>query len=58
MPDISQNAGGLQCKRTSSDGNSLDITRDMDSRTLYNSSSLNKISKLETSPAETERLAR
>nr|XP_021150029.1 poly(A) polymerase gamma isoform X1 [Columba livia] len=55
MPDISQNASGLQCKRTSSDGNCLDITRDMDSRTLYNSSSLNKISKLETSPAETER---
>ncbi|KFP99777.1 Poly(A) polymerase gamma, partial [Leptosomus discolor] len=54
MPDISQNASGLQCKRTS-EGSRLDSSRDMDSRTLYNSSSLNKISELDTSTAEIER---
>ncbi|XP_075353085.1 poly(A) polymerase gamma isoform X1 [Mycteria americana] len=57
MPDISQNASGLQCKRTSSDGSCLDSSRDTDSRTPYNSSSLNKISKLDTSTAEIERNA-
>ncbi|XP_074944259.1 poly(A) polymerase gamma isoform X1 [Phalacrocorax aristotelis] len=57
MPDISQNAGGLQCKRTSSEGSCLDSSRDKDSRTSYNSSLLNKISKLDTSRAETERNA-
>ncbi|XP_072713600.1 poly(A) polymerase gamma isoform X1 [Ciconia boyciana] len=57
MPDISQNASGLQCKRTSSDGSCLDSSRDTDARTPYNSSSLNKISKLDTSTAEIERNA-
>ncbi|XP_052639966.1 poly(A) polymerase gamma [Harpia harpyja] len=57
MPGISQNASGLQCKRTSSEGSCLDSSRDMDSRTPYNSSSLNKISKLDTSTAEIERNA-
>ncbi|KAM9271630.1 poly(A) polymerase gamma [Morus bassanus] len=57
MPDISQNAGGLQCKRTSSEGSCLESSRDKDSRTPYNSSSLNKISKLDTSTAGTERNA-
>ncbi|NXN54421.1 PAPOG polymerase, partial [Rynchops niger] len=57
MPDITQNASGLQCKRTSSDGSCLDSSRDMGSRTLYNSSSLNKISKLDASTAEIERNA-
>ncbi|NXN47107.1 PAPOG polymerase, partial [Rhinoptilus africanus] len=54
MPDITQNASELQCKRTSSDGSCLDSSRAMNSRTLYNSSSLNKISKLDTSTAEME----
>ncbi|XP_068257626.1 poly(A) polymerase gamma [Nyctibius grandis] len=57
MPDPSQNASGLQCRRTSLDGSYLDPSRDMDSRTSYNSSSLNKISILDTSTAETERNA-
>ncbi|NXJ41383.1 PAPOG polymerase, partial [Ciconia maguari] len=57
MPDISQNASGLQCKRTSSDGSCLDSSRDTNARTPYNSSSLNKISKLDTSTAEIERNA-
>ncbi|NXL47201.1 PAPOG polymerase, partial [Podilymbus podiceps] len=57
MPDTSQNASGLQCKRTSSEGSCLDSTRDTDSRTPYNSSSLNKISKLDTSTVERERNA-
>ncbi|KFV42218.1 Poly(A) polymerase gamma, partial [Tyto alba] len=57
MPDISQTVSGLQCKRTSSDGSCLDSSRDMDSRTQYNSSSLNKISKLDTTPAEMGRNA-
>ncbi|XP_061846491.1 poly(A) polymerase gamma isoform X1 [Colius striatus] len=55
MPDNSQNASGLQCKRISSGGHCLDSSRDTDSRTPYNSSSLNKISKLDTSTAEIER---
>ncbi|KAF1427268.1 Poly(A) polymerase gamma, partial [Spheniscus magellanicus] len=54
MPDISQNASGLQCKRTSSDGSCLDSSRDTDSRTT---SLLNKITKLDTSTAEIERNA-
>ncbi|XP_010285759.1 PREDICTED: poly(A) polymerase gamma, partial [Phaethon lepturus] len=57
MPDTSQNASGIQCKRTSSAGTCLDSSRDTDSRASYNSSSLNKISKLDTSPAEIERNA-
>uniref|UniRef100_A0A8C3KGE1 Poly(A) polymerase n=1 Tax=Calidris pygmaea TaxID=425635 RepID=A0A8C3KGE1_9CHAR len=57
MPDITENASRLQCKRTSSDGNCLDSSRDADSRTPYNSSSLNKMSKLDTSTTEIERLA-
>ncbi|NWY59446.1 PAPOG polymerase, partial [Chionis minor] len=57
MPDTSQNASSLQCKRTSSDGSCLDSSRDTDSRTPYNFSSLNKISKLDTSTAEIERNA-
>ncbi|NXX07563.1 PAPOG polymerase, partial [Larus smithsonianus] len=57
MSDITQNASGLQCKRTSSDGSCLDSSRDMGSRTLYNSSSLNKISKSDASTAEIERNA-
>ncbi|XP_040407365.1 poly(A) polymerase gamma isoform X1 [Cygnus olor] len=54
MPDTSQNASGLQCKRASSDG-SLDSSRDTDFRTPCNSPSLNRISKLDTSTAEMER---
>ncbi|XP_068796460.1 poly(A) polymerase gamma isoform X5 [Struthio camelus] len=57
MPDISQNASGLQPKRASSDGSCLDSSRDTDSRTPYNSPSLNRISKLDTSTAEIERNA-
>ena len=52
MLGASQNASGLQCKRTSSDGSCLDSSRDTDSRTPDNVSSLNKISKLDTSTAE------
>ncbi|NXC17428.1 PAPOG polymerase, partial [Corythaeola cristata] len=51
MPDTSQNASGLQYKRTS-DGSCVD-----DSRAPYNSSPLNKISKLDTSTADIERNA-
>ncbi|XP_010572597.1 PREDICTED: LOW QUALITY PROTEIN: poly(A) polymerase gamma-like, partial [Haliaeetus leucocephalus] len=57
MPGTSQNAGGLQRKRTSSDGSCLDSCRDMDSRTPDNSSLLHKVSKLDTSTAERERNA-
>ncbi|XP_051471489.1 poly(A) polymerase gamma isoform X1 [Apus apus] len=56
MPDVSQNASGLQCKRASSDGSCLDSSRDMDYR-ICGSSSLSKISKLDTSTAEMERNA-
>ncbi|XP_069630543.1 poly(A) polymerase gamma-like isoform X2 [Haliaeetus albicilla] len=57
MLGASQNASGLQCKRTSSDGSCLNSSRDTDSRTPDNASLLNKISKLDTSTAERERLA-
>ncbi|NWU66316.1 PAPOG polymerase, partial [Pterocles burchelli] len=57
MVDTSQNASGLQCKRTSADGNCLDSSRDTNSRMPYNSSLLNKMSKLDTSAAEIERNA-
>ncbi|NXK03076.1 PAPOG polymerase, partial [Herpetotheres cachinnans] len=57
VTDNSQNDSGLQCKRTSSDGSCLDSSRDMDSRTPKHPSSLNKISKLDTSTAEIERNA-
>ncbi|KAM9599642.1 poly(A) polymerase gamma-like [Morphnus guianensis] len=57
MPGTSQNASGLQRKRTSSDGSCLDSSRDRESRTPDNSSSLRKISKVDTSTAERERLA-
>ncbi|XP_009982988.1 PREDICTED: poly(A) polymerase gamma, partial [Tauraco erythrolophus] len=56
MPDSSQNASGLLYKRTS-DGSCVDGSRETDSRAPYNSSSLNKISKLDTSTAEIERNA-
>ncbi|KAM6355905.1 poly(A) polymerase gamma [Podargus strigoides] len=52
MPDTSQNASGLQCKRTS-DGSHLDTSRGMDSRKPR--TSLPKIPKLDTSAAEIER---
>uniref|UniRef100_A0A8C3BP31 polynucleotide adenylyltransferase n=1 Tax=Cairina moschata TaxID=8855 RepID=A0A8C3BP31_CAIMO len=55
MPDTSQKASGLQCKRASSDG-SLNSFRETDSRTPCNSPSLSRISKLDTSTAEMERL--
>ncbi|NWW47873.1 PAPOG polymerase, partial [Pedionomus torquatus] len=57
MPDSAQSTSGLQCKRTSLDGSCSDSSRDMDSRTAYNSSSLNKTSKLDTATAEIERNA-
>ncbi|KAM9599646.1 poly(A) polymerase gamma-like [Morphnus guianensis] len=57
MPGTSQNASGLQRKRTSSDGSCLDSSRDRESRTPDNSSSLRKISKVDTSTAERERNA-
>ncbi|XP_074874606.1 poly(A) polymerase gamma-like [Buteo buteo] len=57
MPGTSQNAGGLQRKRTSSDGSCLDSSRDTGSRTPDNSSLLHKISKVDTSTAERERNA-
>ncbi|XP_009872428.1 PREDICTED: poly(A) polymerase gamma, partial [Apaloderma vittatum] len=57
MPDSSQNASGIQCKKTFSDGSSLDSARDTDSGTPCSSSSLNKISKLETSLGGMERNA-
>ncbi|XP_072188126.1 poly(A) polymerase gamma isoform X8 [Excalfactoria chinensis] len=56
MLNISQNASGLWCKRASSN-ESLNSSRDNDSRTPYNSSSLSVISKLDTNTAETERSA-
>ncbi|XP_069666772.1 poly(A) polymerase gamma-like [Haliaeetus albicilla] len=57
MPGTSQNAGGLQRKRTSSDGSCLDSSRDTGSRTPDNSSLLHKISKVDTSTAGRERNA-
>ncbi|NXE92246.1 PAPOG polymerase, partial [Menura novaehollandiae] len=56
VSDISQNNSGLQCKRSSLGESCLDGSKDRDSRTPSNSSSLNKISKLDISTAETERL--
>ncbi|NWZ32953.1 PAPOG polymerase, partial [Brachypodius atriceps] len=56
VSDISQNSSGLQCKRSSLGESCLDGSKDRDSRTPSNSSSLNKISKLDISTAETERL--
>ncbi|KFZ48286.1 Poly(A) polymerase gamma, partial [Antrostomus carolinensis] len=53
MPDSSQNTSGLKGKRISSHGSS----RDIETRKLYNSSSLNKISKLDISTAQIERNA-
>ncbi|NWW05005.1 PAPOG polymerase, partial [Oreocharis arfaki] len=56
VSDISQINSGLQCKRSSLGESCLDGSKDRDSRTPSNSSSLNKISKLDISTAETERL--
>ncbi|NXY33173.1 PAPOG polymerase, partial [Pomatorhinus ruficollis] len=56
VSDISQNNSGLQCKRSSLGESCLDGSKDRDSRTPSNSSSLNKISKLDISTAEAERL--
>ncbi|XP_036237328.1 poly(A) polymerase gamma [Molothrus ater] len=55
VSDISQNNSGLQCKRSSLGESCSDGSKDRDSRTPSNSSSLNKISKLDISTAETER---
>ncbi|KAM9257676.1 poly(A) polymerase gamma [Cariama cristata] len=57
MPDISQNANGLQYRRTTSDGRCLDSSKSTNSRTPCNSSLLNRISKLDASTAGTERNA-
>ncbi|NXR18154.1 PAPOG polymerase, partial [Cinclus mexicanus] len=54
--DISQNNSGLQCKRSSLGESCSDGSKDRDSRAPSNSSSLNKISKLDISTSETERL--
>uniref|UniRef100_A0A8C2TYF1 polynucleotide adenylyltransferase n=1 Tax=Coturnix japonica TaxID=93934 RepID=A0A8C2TYF1_COTJA len=54
MLNIGQNASGLWCKRASSN-ESLNSSRDNNSRTPYNSSSLSVISKLDTNTAEMER---
>ncbi|NXL74520.1 PAPOG polymerase, partial [Leptocoma aspasia] len=56
VSDISQNNSGLQCKRSSLVESCSDVSKDRDSRTPSNSSSLSKISKLDTSTAEAERL--
>ncbi|NXF04271.1 PAPOG polymerase, partial [Smithornis capensis] len=56
VSDISQSNSGLQCKRSSLEKSCLDSSKERDSRTPSNSSLLNKISKLDTSTAETERL--
>ncbi|NXD42303.1 PAPOG polymerase, partial [Copsychus sechellarum] len=56
VSDISQNNSGLQCKRSSLGESCSDGSKDRDSRTPSNTSSLNKISKLDISTAETERL--
>uniref|UniRef100_A0A8C0ZCL8 polynucleotide adenylyltransferase n=1 Tax=Cyanistes caeruleus TaxID=156563 RepID=A0A8C0ZCL8_CYACU len=55
VSDISQNNSGLQCKRSSLGESCSDGSKDRDSRAPSNSSSLNKISKLDISTAETER---
>ncbi|NWI54207.1 PAPOG polymerase, partial [Calyptomena viridis] len=56
VSDISQSGSGLQCKRSSLGKSCLDGSKERDSRTPSNSSLLNKISKLDPSTAETERL--
>ncbi|NWV71039.1 PAPOG polymerase, partial [Malurus elegans] len=56
VSNISQNNSGLQCKRSSLGESCSDGSKDRDSRMPSNSSSLNKISKLDISTAETERL--
>ncbi|NXS16177.1 PAPOG polymerase, partial [Mystacornis crossleyi] len=56
VSDISQNNSGLQCKRSALGESCSDGSKDRDSRTPSNSSSLSKISKLDISTAETERL--
>ncbi|NXI90297.1 PAPOG polymerase, partial [Psophia crepitans] len=56
IPDGGQNTSAVQCKRTSDRG-CLDNSRDVNVGTPYNSSSLNKISKLDLSTAENERSA-
>ncbi|NXT59971.1 PAPOG polymerase, partial [Chaetops frenatus] len=56
VSDISQNNSGLQCKRSSLGESCSDGSKDRDSRTPSNSSSLNKIPELDISTAETERL--
>ncbi|NWV22150.1 PAPOG polymerase, partial [Origma solitaria] len=56
VSNISQNNSGLQCKRSSLGESCSDGSKDRDSNTPSNSSSLNKISKLDISTAETERL--
>ncbi|NWR30947.1 PAPOG polymerase, partial [Tachuris rubrigastra] len=56
VSDISQGNSGLQCKRPSLGESCSDSSKDRDSRAPSNSSLLNKISKLDTPTAETERL--
>ncbi|NXA04371.1 PAPOG polymerase, partial [Sapayoa aenigma] len=56
VSDISQSNSGLQCKRSSLGESCSGSSKERDSRTPSNSSLLNKISKLDTSTAETERL--
>ncbi|XP_010136686.1 PREDICTED: poly(A) polymerase gamma, partial [Buceros rhinoceros silvestris] len=51
VPDTSQNAGGLQSKKASSEGNLLDTSRDTDSRTPCNPAFLHK---LDNSTTETD----
>ncbi|XP_029817538.1 poly(A) polymerase gamma [Manacus vitellinus] len=55
VSDISQGNSGLQCKRSSLGESCSGSSKDRDSRAPSNSSLLNKISKLDTSTAETER---
>ncbi|KAM6432580.1 poly(A) polymerase gamma-like [Rhynochetos jubatus] len=54
-PDTSQNAGGVQGKRTSSDGSCGDDSRHMDPEIASRSPPSTKIPKLDTSPAERAR---
>ncbi|XP_037261737.1 poly(A) polymerase gamma [Falco rusticolus] len=55
MTIYNQNMYGLQYKTNPSDGSYLDSSRNMDSRTPKYSSSFNKISTWDTSPAEIQR---
>ncbi|NXK85874.1 PAPOG polymerase, partial [Formicarius rufipectus] len=56
VSDISQCNSGLQCKRSSLGESCLGSSKDRCSRAPSHSSLLNKISKLDTTAAETERL--